>query len=599
MAQIVSAASDAAALSPHDLEQVLSSLEIATSDLAQKSRVIGQSTVEVSRAATGIAEQAVHQATLVHEVIDKTTAMNASMNQVTTGAREQTRELESLKANAQAIVEQMQTHTDRFHASLDRLEEHQKAVQGGQRAVQEIFSTIREMVDQFETVKNAMQLLASAASGIEEVNHTIFAIAQQTNLLALNAAIEAARAGEAGRGFAVVADAVRSLAEQSRTKVSETGQRIAQMHDTLQKVSEAMDQLDQHMGTVTESAQSAEQAFAEVVSASEVQHQVVRDTVSSMADIDRHVKAIGDAIQTVTQVAEDNADVAQTVGQELSRVEQAIHQLSDIAQENASVAEEFQAQMASYAATMEQFRAVARVMGALSAGRRGIALAGGHRATLSDLLAYARTMATKITSFVQAIPDDVWLKAAPRALTTPDDMRGLERLFRLGPVTHFDPPRYSVGWDATVDQALSEWLDRENAYPGLAMAAYFDLNGLMVAAPRSLRPDLTGDREHDAKNRVKRILDDVNGLRGARVGLRPSGWRAPKMSVPEQLMVYAWPEDHHPFLVQIYQRDTGEVFLEVDVPVYLRGRPMGAYRAVFQVDQQAMDAHVDDENGVA
>ncbi len=73
----------------------------------------------------------------------------------------------------------------------------------------------REAVSQAHRTDTRVSRLSQAAGRIGDVVKLITAVAEQTNLLALNATIEAARAGEAGRGFAVVAQEVKALAAQT------------------------------------------------------------------------------------------------------------------------------------------------------------------------------------------------------------------------------------------------------------------------------------------------------------------------------------------------------------------------------------------------
>lgn len=70
--------------------------------------------------------------------------------------------------------------------------------------------------------------LQSTMTDLQEIVHTISAIAGQTNLLALNASIEAARAGEAGKGFAVVAAEVKKLAAETRAATDRASQMASQ-----------------------------------------------------------------------------------------------------------------------------------------------------------------------------------------------------------------------------------------------------------------------------------------------------------------------------------------------------------------------------------
>jgi hypothetical protein len=89
-------------------------------------------------------------------------------------------------------------------------------------ASEEIASSTQEM-----TV-NTQDFMRST-NEINSVMSIITNISDQTNLLALNASIEAGRAGEQGRGFAVVADEVRKLAEESKSAVRNTNDKIKEV----------------------------------------------------------------------------------------------------------------------------------------------------------------------------------------------------------------------------------------------------------------------------------------------------------------------------------------------------------------------------------
>ncbi len=111
----------------------------------------------------------------------------------------------------------------------------------------------REVQETFTPLVAQMTELTEKAAKMDEIVHSIQAIARQTKMLGLNAAIEAARAGEAGRGFAVVAGEVKGLAEDTdhsaRTigaVLSSFGQALPALTEPLQRISRMGEEQQDH-----------------------------------------------------------------------------------------------------------------------------------------------------------------------------------------------------------------------------------------------------------------------------------------------------------------------------------------------------------------
>ncbi len=135
-----------------------------------------------------------------------------------------------------------------------------------------------------------------------------------------------------------------------------------------------------------------------------------------------------------------------------------------------------------------------------------------------------------------------------------------ERLFAClyYPVAKTDPPKFTTDWDRLSDrdiQGIEEAVMTRSQ--SLIFAVLVDKHGYLPTHNLRYSQPLTGNLANDlVNNRTKRIFNDKTGLAAAR-------------SVA-------------PFLVQRYQRDTGETMVDLSVPVYLRGVHWGAVRLGFR-----------------
>jgi methyl-accepting chemotaxis protein len=122
------------------------------------------------------------------------------------------------------------------------------------------------------------------------------------------------------------------------------------------------------------------------------------------------------------------------------------------------------------------------------------------------------------------------------------------------PVEKTDPPKFTTDWDRLADRDI---LPIEEAVlaksPALIYAVMVDKFGYLPTHNARYSQPLTGNRAVDlVNNRTKRIFNDRTGLASAR--------------------------NRAPFLIQRYQRDTGEVMADLAVPVMVRGTQWGAVR---------------------
>ncbi len=166
-------------------------------------------------------------------------------------------------------------------------------------------------------VISTMDDISDSARKIVDIIGVINGIAFQTNILALNAAVEAARAGEEGRGFAVVAAEVRSLAQRSASAAQEIKSLIDDSVTRVETGTQLVKQAGSTMHDVVDSVKRLTTLMGEILEASREQSAGIERINGSIGEIDRVTQQNAHLVEQSVELAETlrrhTADLAETV----------------------------------------------------------------------------------------------------------------------------------------------------------------------------------------------------------------------------------------------------------------------------------------------
>jgi methyl-accepting chemotaxis protein len=178
----------------------------------------------------------------------------------------------------------------------------------------------------------------------------------------------------------------------------------------------------------------------------------------------------------------------------------------------------------------------------------------GGQIPVESLTAQERDMLALGTEFARRVTETIEKWLAAREVTP-------ERLFSClyYPVANTDPPKFTTDYDKLSDrEGPGGFVDiQENIYnraPNVIVyTVTVDKNGYLPTHNRRYSMPLTGNLASDlVNNRTKRIFNDRTGLAAA--------------------------QSTAPYLIQNYQRDTGETMADLSVPVFVQGKHWGAVR---------------------
>ncbi len=173
----------------------------------------------------------------------------------------------------------------------------------------------------------------------------------------------------------------------------------------------------------------------------------------------------------------------------------------------------------------------------------------GTEASTDDLSSQEREMLERGKEFARRCTEAIERWVAKKEVSP-------ERLFSFlyYPLPDTDPPKFTTDYDKLSDrdiQAIEEEILAEDST--IIFTVLVDKNGYLPTHNQRYSQPLTGNKASDlVNNRTKRIFSDRTGLLAA--------------------------QNTEPYLIQRYQRDTGETMADLSVPVFIGGKHWGAVR---------------------
>jgi|GEM_PF-494912 len=308
---------DAAPL--YDLEGKLMGSFTLAADLT----AVKENEREVLRQYETMSQVAARAEGIADDVAEAAVRLGRQMEKVSDGADNQkNRTVETVTAMEQMNASVAEVARNAGDAAREAQEGMGKA-EDGERTVDQVIDSIREVQGHAETLRTAMRALDKEAADIGSVMGVIEDIADQTNLLALNAAIEAARAGEAGRGFAVVADEVRKLAEKTMEATQQVGRAVVSIQNSTEQSVQATDHAVDAVQSSTEQAAVAGVALQEIVQVidnNSVQIRAIATAAEEQASTSEEISRALNGIDTVCNDTQGHAAESKQAIERLARL---------------------------------------------------------------------------------------------------------------------------------------------------------------------------------------------------------------------------------------------------------------------------------------
>ena len=282
------------------------------------------------------------------EVNDSSTQLSKTVEDVAEGATTQAQQT----SEGSVQVGKLSDLIEVVEENMKRLFEATGSVETIEKQGVDVLDVLVEKTsannDNSRQVHMVMEETSKQADRIKNASDQIRGIASQTNLLALNASIEAARAGEAGKGFAVVATEIGNLAQETNTLTNQIEEII---HDLLDKMKEAVDNIAAMEHTTEEQSESVEQTrqkFEEITKTILQMEEKCTYLADSTKEMKESHKSIVDVINDLSALSEENAACMEEASASVNLQSSSIEKVSSSSQDVAALAETLNAEITRF-----------------------------------------------------------------------------------------------------------------------------------------------------------------------------------------------------------------------------------------------------------
>lgn len=274
----------------------------------EKSMSLLQTTLSVATTIVESIEEATGEVENLNQAIDVTQCSMAELSNTANDTMQAIAEQQNSTNEIADYLEVVEVATDQIVAALASAEDNLNA---GQEMMNELISQVQVSEESSVIATKEIEGLRENADKMQRIVRLISNVANQTSMLSLNASIEAARAGEAGRGFAVVAGEISHLATQTNGATSDINRLIANITDSIEEVTKAMEALLQSNQHQNECVGRTAENFEKIHNSTRVifgQADELKQTVSAVAAANAHVVESSNNVSAVTEEVAASAD---------------------------------------------------------------------------------------------------------------------------------------------------------------------------------------------------------------------------------------------------------------------------------------------------